>query len=375
MGADESAVGVAVIGSTGVIGRVHLAAIGGLDNCRLIGVSARRQDALRRQARDLGAAAYPALDDALADDRVDAVIIATPHPSHAEITMRAAQAGKHVLCEKPMAVAPSEGDAMVAACREAGAALGVLYNNRFRPEALKMRELVDAGAIGEIYRSSMTSAMIRSQDYYDRLSWRGTWRGEGGGALLNQGIHGVDMLQWLAGMPKTVTGAASALRHRVEVEDYASALLEYANGAHGFIHCSTSQAPQHQRLELWGELGAIVMDDWSVTLHRLDTPVRRFIEEDRSPTYDAPTSSSETFRFEPAGNTHAAAIGDFCDAILEGREPKITGEDALKSQELSAAITLSAHRRKPANLPLDRAEYDALMSELRGAAAQRAGSR
>ena len=368
MGADGGgAVGVAVIGSTGVIGRVHIEAIAGLDNCRLIGVSARRQEALRRQARELGAAAYPALDDALADDRVDAVIIATPHPSHAEITVRAAQAGKHVLCEKPLAVAPSEGDAMIAACREAGVALGVLYNNRFRPEAAKMRELVDAGAVGEICRASMISAMIRSQDYYDRLSWRGTWRGEGGGALLNQGIHGVDMLQWLAGMPKTATGMASTLRHRVEVEDCASALLEYPNAAHGFIHCSTSQAPQRQRLELWGEMGAIIMDDWSVTLHRLNTPVRRFIEEDRSPTYDAPPSSAETFRFAPsAGSTHAAAIGDFCAALREGREPKITGEDALKSQELSAAITLSAHRRKPVDLPVDRAEYDGLMSELRG---------
>ena len=368
MGAnDGGAVGVAVVGSTGVIGRVHVEAIGGLDNCRLIGVSARRQDALRRQARDLGAAAYPDLDDALADDRVEAVIIATPHPSHAEITVRAAQAGKHVLCEKPLSVAPSEGDAMIAACREAGVALGVLYNNRFRPEAAKMRELVDAGAIGEIYRSAMTSAMIRSQDYYDRLSWRGTWRGEGGGALLNQGIHGLDMFQWLAGMPETVAGAAaSALRHRVEVEDYASALLEYAGGAHGFIHCSTSQAPQHQRLELWGETGAVIMDDWSVTLHRLETPVQRFVEEDRSPTYDAPLSVAETFRFEPAGSTHAAAIGDFCAAVRDGREPKITGEDALRTQDLAAAIALSARRRERVSLPVDRAEYDALMAELRG---------
>ena len=363
---DGESVGAAVIGSTGVIGRVHIDAIRGLANCRLVGVGARRQDALRRQARELGVAAYPALDDALSDDRVDAVIIAAPHPSHAEIAVRAAQAGKHVLCEKPLSVTPSEGDAMVAACRAAGVALGVLYNNRFRPEAAKMRELADAGAIGEIYRAAMTSAMIRSQDYYDRLDWRGTWRGEGGGALLNQGIHGIDMFQWLAGMPDTVSGAAQTLRHRAEVEDYASALLEYANGAHAFIHCSTAQAPQHQRLELWGDEGAVVMDDWSVTLHRLETPVRRFIAEDRSPTYDAPPSSAETFRFEPAGNTHAAAIGDFCGAVLNGREPKVTGEDGLKSQELAAAIALSAHRRRRVSLPVSRAECDALMAELRG---------
>ena len=105
-----------------------------------------------------------------------------------------------------------------------------------------MRQLLDEGAIGDVYRSEMSSAMLRTQDYYDRLDWRGRWDAEGGGALLNQGIHGIDMYQWLAGLPETVFGMVSTLKHDVEVEDYATALLGYAGGVHGVIHCNTAQA-------------------------------------------------------------------------------------------------------------------------------------
>ena len=359
-------VGLAVVGSTGIIGRVHIDAINRLDNCRLVGITARRQEPLRRQAEELGTTAFPTLEDALSESAVDAVVIATPHPSHLEITQLAARAGKHVLVEKPMGVTPSDADGMIAACRGAGVKLGVLFNNRFRSEAIKIRELLDQGEIGGIYRTSMTSGMIRSQDYYDRLDWRGTWADEGGGALLNQGIHGIDMLQWLGGLPQTVFGAVSTLRHSVEVEDFATALLTYGGGGHGTLHCSTSQAPQHQRLELWGERGAIIMNDWGVTLHRLDTAVQDFIDHDISPTYDSPGFSTEVFELEPVGGTHVPAIADFCDAVLEGREPAITGEDGLRSQELVAAVTLSAHRNRPVEIPVDREEYDLLMGELRG---------
>ena len=355
---------LAIIGSTGVIGRVHIDAIARLDSCRLVGIHVRTQQPLRRQAADLGVAAYPTLDDALSDPNVDAVIIATPHRSHADITGSAANAGKHVLVEKPMSVTPSEADRMISVCRDAGVKLGVLFNNRFRPEALKMRELVEQGAIGRIYRVSMSSAMIRSQDYYDRLDWRGKWQAEGGGALLNQGIHAIDLMQWVGGLPNSVTGIVSTRGHDIEVEDFATAAMTYEGGGHGTLHCSTSQAPNHQRLELWGNDGAIIMDDWNVTLHRLQTSVDDFINHDKSPTYDSPGSTAETFTFQPVGGTHAPAIDDFARAIIEDRDPAITGEDGLRSQEIVAAVTLSGCRDKRVQIPVDRPEYDALLSEL-----------
>ena len=356
---------MAVVGSTGMIGRVHIEAINRLDSCRLVGITARRQGPLGVQARELATVAFPTLDDALADDRVDAVVIATPHPSHVEITVRAAKAGKHVLTEKPMGVTPSEADAMIHACRDGGVKLGVLFNQRFRPEVAMMRGMIDSGVIGKVYRTSMTSVMLRTQDYYDRLDWRGTWKYEGGGALLNQGIHAIDLLQWLGGMPQIVIGVVSTLRHSIEVEDFSTALLQYDGGGQGSLHCSTSQAPNHQRLEIWGENGGIVMDDWSVTLHRLEVPLQEFIDEDKSEVFMSPGVKSETFEAGPESRTHAPVIDDFARAIIEDREPAIAGEDGLRSQEIVAAVTLSGHREKAVDIPVDRREYDELMEELR----------
>ena len=358
-------VGLAVIGSTGIIGRVHIEAMRGLESCRLVGINARRQEPLRQQADELGTRLYPTLDDVLADDEVDAIVIATPHPSHMEITIQAAAAGKHVLAEKPLGVTPSEAEAQIAACREADVKLGVLFNNRFRPEALKMRQLIDDGAIGEIYRSEMSSAMLRSQDYYDRLDWRGRWDAEGGGALLNQGIHGIDMYQWLAGLPETAFGMVAALKHDIEVEDYATALLGYAGGGHGVIHCNTAQAPNQQRITLWGERGALYMEDWQITLRTLETPVQQFIDTDKTIAFVSPSDTEATFEFEDVGRTHRPAIDDFARALIEDREPAVNGEDALGAQELVAAITLSGCRGEQVSLPVDRAEYDALLAELR----------
>ena len=357
--------GLAIIGSTGIIGRVHIEAMRGLPSCRLVGIHARRQEPLRQQAEELGTRLYSTLDDALADDEVDAVVIATPHPSHLEITTQAAAAGKHVLAEKPLGVTPSEAEAQVAACRESGVKLGVLFNNRFRPEAMKMRQLIDDGAIGEIYRSEMSSAMLRSQDYYDRLDWRGRWDAEGGGALLNQGIHGIDMYQWLAGLPETVFGMVATLKHDIEVEDYATALLGYVGGGHGVIHCNTAQAPNQQRITLWGERGALYMEDWRITLRTLETPVQQFIDTDKTIAFVSPSDTEATFEFEEVGRTHRPAIDDFARAIIEDREPAVTGEDALGAQELVAAITLSGCRGEQVRLPVDREEYDALLAELR----------
>ena len=228
-----------------------------------------------------------------------------------------------------------------------------------------MRQLIEEGAIGEIYRSEMSSAMLRTQDYYDRLDWRGKWETEGGGALLNQGIHGIDMYQWLAGLPETVFGMVSTLKHGIEVEDYATALLGYAGGGHGVIHCNTAQAPNQQRITLWGERGAMFMEDWRITLRTLETPVHQFIDTDKTIAFVSPSDTGATFEFEAVGSTHRPAIDDFARAIIEDREPAVTGEDALRSQELVAAITLSGCRGKQVRLPVDRDEYDALIAELR----------
>ena len=332
----------------------------------VVGVNARGQERLRQQAMEQRVVLYASLDEVLEDPEVDAVIIATPHPSHLEISQKAAEAGKHILTEKPMGVTPSEADAMIGAARSAGVKLGVLFNNRFRPEAVKAKELIQQGTIGAINRVSMSSVMLRSQDYYDRLDWRGQWDTEGGGVLINQGIHAIDMMQWLGGMPTAVFGRLSTRGHDVEVEDYATAVMEYEGGGHGTLHCTTAQAPNHQRLELWGERGALILDNWTLTLHRIGTSVTDYIANNRDVDFTNPDFQTEVFDdFEPMASTHVPAIDDFARAILEDREPAVTGEAGLCAQELVAAVMLSGCREKLVHLPVDRSEYDMLMRELR----------
>ena len=358
-------VGLAIIGSTGAIGRVHVDAVNRLDSCWLVGVNARRQGPCRQQAAEWGVKHYASTDEIFADSEVDAVVIATPHPSHKEIGIRAINAGKHLLIEKPLAVSPSEADDVIHAARRSGVKVGVLFNQRFKPEVQKMKKLIKGGWIGEVYRASMTSAMLRTQDYYDRLDWRGTWIGEGGGALLNQGIHAIDMFQWIVGMPESVYGLLHTLKHDIQVEDYASALLEYETGIVGTIHCNTIQAPNMHRIEIYGTGGVLVMDDWKLTSHRLETPLQEFIDTDKSTAFNVPNSDRRMFEFESVTNTHVLAFDDFARALLEDKEPAINGEEGARSQELVAAIVLSACRGRKVTLPVHRKEYDILLKELR----------
>jgi len=356
-------IGLAIIGSTGAIGDRHIEAINQLDSCELIGVNARRQEPLIKQANRLGVKPYPTLSDVLNDSEVDAIVIATPHPSHMEITLKAFEYRKHVLVEKPISVTPSEADQMIKASRSNNLKLSVLFNNRFRTQSIKMNDLIKSGELGEIYRASVSSGMFRTQDYYNQLDWRGTWEWEGGGALINQGIHAIDLFVSLVGLPHTVFGQMRTLKHKIEVEDYASALLEYDNGFLATLTCDTVQAPLKQRMEIYGEKGAIIMDDWNVSIHRLKTPLQEFM--DNAPgMFVSPESLEEKFDLTEIDNTHAPAIDDFCRSIIDDREPEITGEEGSKAQELVSAIIMSGCTGQRVSLPVDRAEYENVLKSL-----------
>ena len=356
-------VGLGVVGPSGVIGRKHVREIAASTSARLVAIHDVNAEVADQQAAELATRSYPALDDLLGDPDVDAITIATPHPSHLPIALRAFAAGKHVLTEKPIAATPSEADEMVKAARQAGLKLGVVFQNRFRPEAIRIRQMVEEGALGELYRTSLVMAKLRTQAYYDSAPWRGTWSGEGGGALLNQGIHFLDLFQWLAGMPKVVFGHAATVMHDIEVEDSASALLEYENGAQGMVHCNTMQAPSQTRIELWGELGGVVLTDDEITYHRLDVSLRRF--SDMGSQAATPDVSQAPFGLAVTSANHADTIGDFARAIMEDREPAAPGEEGVKSLELAAAIIYSSCREQPVELPIDRKDYDTLLDELK----------
>ena len=362
-------IGLAIIGSTGAIGKTHIDAINKLSSCRLVGVTARNQGPLGKQARELGVKAFASLEATLRDPEVNAIVIATPHPSHRNIALQAMEEGKHVLVEKPLSVTPSEADQMITLSRRLGVTLGVLFNNRFRTEAINMKNLIEDGVLGPIYRTHMISAMFRPQGYYDQLDWRGTWENEGGGVLLNQGIHAIDMLIWLTGMPTSVSAQIRTIKHSIEVEDYATAILEYESGALGTLHCNTVQVPSKQRIEIYGENGALIMDDWKITLHRFRTPIRELIENDSSVLgsqwwIDSSAYDSENLDTLDSIETHAPAIDDFARAIIYNRDPAVTGEEGRKAQEVVAAITMSGCLGTKISLPVDRSEYDVLLENL-----------
>jgi UDP-N-acetyl-2-amino-2-deoxyglucuronate dehydrogenase len=357
--------GLAVVGPSGVIGRKHVEEVAASPSARLVAIHDVNTQAAEAQAAELGTKSYETLDELLGDPQVDAITIATPHPFHMPVALKAFEAGKHVLSEKPIAATPSEADRMVKAARDAGLKLGVVFQNRFRSEAIRIREMVNDGTLGELYRTSLLFAGFRSQAYYDSAPWRGTWSGEGGGALFNQGIHQLDFFQWLGGMPNVVHGQAGTLMHDIEVEDSASALLGYANGAQGLIHCNTVQAPSQTRVELWGEKGGIVIADDKVSYYRLDVGLREFSSQKQNNAFAKPVVSEVPLGLEVSAADHADTIEDFARAVLDDREPAAPGEEGVKSLELAAAVIYSSCMGRPVELPLDRAAYDTLLDDLK----------
>ncbi len=185
--------------------------------------------------------------------------------------------------------------------------------------------------------------------------------------MFNQCPHGLEVFQWLGGLPKVVHGIVRTQRHSIEAEDVGSAFVEYDGGALGTVFCSTVQAPIEFQLELWGERGGLVLRDNDLTYHKLDIDVslRAFSDSERSAAFATPESHVEPIELEEGGDTHQAGIDDFARAILDDREPAVPGEEGIKQVELSTAMVLSSCRGKPAEIPVDRQEYDELLEELK----------
>ncbi len=299
---------------------------------------------------------------------VDAILIATPHPSHASIAIEAFQHGLHVLTEKPLCVAVSEADAVISAWRASGKQFGIVYQYRTRPHVKYARQLIESGAIGEIRRTQLITAWYRTQAYYDSGGWRATWAGEGGGVLINQAPHNIDLFLLFGGMPSKVYGQTRTTLHEIETEDEAFALLEYPNGAHGYLYATTNEEPNENIIEISGDRGKILLCNDQLEVWTLEHSIKQF-------TYESPGMwdgiPSQKMRYEPEPlpegtlTEQPAIIQNFARAILYGEPLIAPGEQGLWTMELINAIILSSKRGKPVEVPVDRAEYDALLAELR----------
>jgi predicted dehydrogenase len=299
----------------------------------------------------------------LAELRPDVAVICAPHPFHAALALDAFAAGAHVLVEKPMAVSVAEADTMIAAASAAGRLLAVNFQQRFRAVVERTRELIAAGELGPLVRVLCVEPWFRTAAYYRTATWRGTWRGEGGGVLMNQAPHSLDLLCHLAGMPAKVWGWTRTLRHAIECEDTAQAMLEYANGAPGYLNMSTVESGESQ-LQIVGERAAITLVGHQLTITRFSPSLAKQMRESPRP-FEAPRRESETLALPGDGGGHLAVYRDLVAAIAGGGQPRAHGEEGRQSLELANAIIFSSYAERAVTLPLDRAAYDTLLADLR----------
>jgi len=356
----------AVIGA-GSMGRVHLRNIADLENARAVAVCDISGELGKKTAAEFDCEYFSDYNKLFTRNICDAVLIATPHYQHTTIGIAALQAGCHVLVEKPISVHKADCQRLIAAHQNKKQVFAAMFNQRTDPRYQKIKQLIDDGELGELTRVNwIITDWFRTDAYYASGSWRATWAGEGGGVLLNQCPHQIDLLQWLCGMPKNVRGFCGlGKRHNIEVEDEVTAYLEFPSGATGVFIASTGEAPGTNRLEICGDRGKVLVEDDKILFTRNEVPASRF----QKTTSDA-MAKPDVWNIEiPAqanawGPQHAEILQNFVNAIIAGEPLIAPAEEGIHSVELANAILYSSLVEKVIELPLDAAEYESKLKQL-----------
>ena len=336
--------GVGIVGS-GMISEFQAKAIGDLDNAVVTGFFDRVPELAASRAEQFGKKSYAALDELLGDDEVDIVSICTPSGSHLEPSLAAAAAGKHVMVEKPVEVTTERIDQIIEACRENGVTLGAIFPRRFFETSRLLKEAVDSGRFGKLSLGDVAIKWFRDQAYYDQGGWRGTWKLDGGGALMNQGIHGIDLVQWIMGGVETVCGHVATVAHeRIEVEDVATATVRYRNGALGVIEGTTAAWPGSKiRIEISGTAGNVVMEDETIVQWEFAEACDEDAEiiEKYGPREGlSGGGAADAKAIDTEG--HRKQFEDFCTSIQTGAEPYCVGLDGRAAVSVITSIYRSA---------------------------------
>ena len=330
--------GFALVG-TGMVARYHAEAIARTPAARLVAVCRADAGHAAEAAASFGVPCEVSYEALLARRDVDAVCICTPSGLHATQALAAARAGKHVLVEKPMALALADADAVIAACHEAGVCLGVLLQRRTDPAFHAVRQAIEGGNLGRLVLGTISVPYTRPQSYYDSAAWRGTWALDGGGALMNQGVHLVDLLVWYMGDVVEVQARADTLAHAIEVEDCVAATLRFANGALGSIVATTAAAPGYpHRVEVYGDQGGVQIEGEIVV--RWEGGASKF-QEVQAPRSAGTAPVSAGAGASPTGISaegHVRLVGDFVTAIREGRAPLVPGEEGRRALAVVLAV-------------------------------------
>lgn len=295
---------------------------------------------------------------------VDAVLVATPHYDHTTIGIDVLKSGLHLLVEKPISVHKADAAKLIAAHTNPKQVFAAMFNQRTDPYYIKLKQLLDSGELGTVRRITwIITNWFRTQTYYDSGGWRATWAGEGGGVLLNQCPHNLDLFQWLFGMPSRVRAFCQIGRfHEIEVEDNVSAYFEYASGATGLFVTSTGEAPGTNRLEVAADRGKVVIESDRFEFVRNEVPADVFCKTSKE-SFAVPSTWNVSIPVRGHGEQHNGILKNFTRAILEGEKLIAPAREGIHSVELANAMLMSSFTGKTVELPLNAAAYAKLLKQ------------
>ncbi|MCC7370719.1 MAG: Gfo/Idh/MocA family oxidoreductase [Chloroflexi bacterium] len=329
-------IGYAVIGA-GLVGPRHAAAAARTPGGQLVAVCDQRADRAEALAEQFGAIPVTDVDAILERKDVQIVSVCLPTRLHLEVAERVAAAGKHLVIEKPLELSLERADRLLKVAREHKVQVAAIFNRRFIPALKATKRAMEEGLLGELLVADMYYKSYRSQEYYDDSGWRGTWEQEGGAALINQGIHGVDLVRWIAGPVARIFGYADHLRRDIEADDTTAAVARFTNGAMGVMQATTSVEPRlPDRLEFHGTKGSVQLSSYRIASWSVPG----------AEGWPAEVEAEEQRLLPGAGNLetigHNAQIADMIEAIRDGRPPAVSGEEGRASLEVVLAIYESA---------------------------------
>ncbi len=336
----DKVLGVGIVGC-GIISDIHAAALKDIPAGNLVSIFSRSPEKATAFAEKYKIKAATDWRSFIEDPALDLAIICTPNGTHLDLGRKIADAGKHVVVEKPLEVTTERAEALIDHCERRGVTLSVIYQNRYIPDVRRMHEIVENGDIGTIFMASAYVKWYRSQEYYDADAWRGTNDLEGGGVLINQAIHTIDLLQWMAGRVTTVMGTVRTVTHRnIEVEDNAVAAIQFESGAMGVLEASTSVVPAApRRMEIHGDKGTAVLEgDTLQVLTESEQPIR-----EKSALASGASSPLAGFSTEP----HRRQLAAIVHAIQHNEQPPVSGLQSLKSLAIVQAIYRSSAEKRP----------------------------
>ena len=347
------AFGFGIIGC-GMIANFHAKAIADIRDAKLVACFDMFPAAADRLAATANCRPYHNLDEMLADPGVDVVTICSPSGAHLEPAVAAAKAGKHVIVEKPLEITLDRCDQIIRACEKSGVTLATIFPSRFHESSQLMKQAIDKGRFGKVTMGDAYVKWFRSQQYYDSGAWRGTWKLDGGGALMNQAIHSVDLLTWLMGPVSEISAFTATLAHqRIEVEDVATASLRFANGALGVIEATTAAYPGAlKRIEISGTAGSAVLEEEDIKAWQFEKVTKQdqaLLERMQGKTKTGGGASDPS---AIGHHGHTLLFKDTLQAIKKGTKPLVDGHEGRRSVEIILAIYKAAETGKTIKLPL-----------------------